>query len=452
LSVAGYVLFGHVLHREEFAGLASTYVILFAAYLFVMRRNEQVDFSVLLSAAILFRLTFLFSMPRMSDDYVRFIWDGTLSVRGINPYAHLPADLIQQYSGDDYLRRLFAGMNSPTYYSVYPPVLQWIFALAAWMGAGNLLGAVVTLRLVCLCAETGSLLIIRKLLQRLSLPQSNLLWYALNPLVIIELSGNLHFEAVMIFFLLLAVYLLFIAVSPEQPAAEVNGSPAAAIKKSGIAFSPRFFFSSVAFGLSIATKLVPLLFLPFLIKRLGWKNSVAYFGMVGLVVLLSAVPFIDRQLMGNLGSSLDLYFRKFEFNASIYYIIRWIGFEVGGYNIIQSAGPWLAAGVFVLVMVMMVTEKKITAANFFFMAQWALAIFLLLSTTVHPWYLTTLVMFSVFTEMKFAVVWSLVVMLTYATYQTQPYQEHLWLTVAEYVAVGLALLAEVRGKRSQPNL
>jgi len=205
----------------------------------------------------------------------------------------------------------------------------------------------------------------------------------------------------------------------------------------------QLFTSAVAFSLSIATKLIPLLFLPFLIKRLGWKKSILYFIIIGISFLLLFLPFIDRQLIQNISSSIDLYFQKFEFNASIYYLIRWIGFQVKGYNIIQSVGPWLALSVFLSVMILLWKEKRITERNFFFMMQWSLLIFLLLSTTVHPWYITTLVMLSVFTEMRFAIVWSLVVILSYATYQTQPYNENLWLTTAEYAIVFAAIIYEL---------
>lgn len=454
ISLAGYVLTGYILHRENFVGVASVYLCLFAAYLFLMRRATKSNFSSFLVIAIVFRFAFLFSFPRLSDDYFRFVWDGIMTNLFHNPYTVLPSTFIR-HSGDvnELLEQLYSRMNSPDYYTIYPPVLQFIFAFAAWLSPHSLLGAVMVLRLSCIAAEIGTLVLLKKLLHHFQLPVTNLLWYALNPLVIIELSGNLHFEAVMIFFLVLAIYLLVIAgseatkQSPTIHEPRLDGMTSSEMKKAGMAIIPRFIFSAIAFSLSIATKLIPLLFLPFLIRRLGWKRSIIYFAVIAAMLALLFLPFIDRELISNFGSSMDLYFQKFEFNASIYYIIRWIGFAVKGYNIIQSAGPWLAASVFISVMVLMVTEKKIIIRNFFSMAQWALTIFLLLSTTVHPWYLTTLVMFTVFTEMKFAIVWSLVVILSYATYQTQLYEENLWLTAAEYAAVLLTILIEFRSRR-----
>lgn len=425
--MAGYVLFGYVLHRNEFAWIASVYIVLFAAYLYLVRRSNEVSFQFLIAAAVLFRFVFLLSIPRMSDDYFRFVWDGMLSVQGMNPYADLPVEIMQSKSGDSYLVLLYEGMNSKQYYSVYPPILQSIFAAALWHSPANLHGAVIILRLSILAAEIGTLILLKKLLERFHLPKTNLLWYAFNPLVIIELSGNLHFEAVMIFFLLLAIWWLLPSLTGTERRSNLH-----------------LLLSSVAYGFSIATKLIPLMFLPFLIRRLGWQRVLIYFSMIAAILLLLFLPFLNMELIRHIGSSIDLYFQKFEFNASIYYLIRWIGFGVNGYNIIQSAGPWLALSVFLLVLLLMISEKKLTASSFFSMAQWSLAIFLLLSTTVHPWYLASLVMMSVVTEKRFAIVWSLVVVLSYAAYQNSDYHENLWLIAAEYLILLPVLVLDFR--------
>jgi hypothetical protein len=49
----------------------------------------------LIGAALLFRLLLLFAVPALSDDFYRFLWDGRLSLEGINPFLYTPRQLIQ---------------------------------------------------------------------------------------------------------------------------------------------------------------------------------------------------------------------------------------------------------------------------------------------------------------------------------------------------------------------
>ena len=65
----------------------------------------------------------------------------------------------------------------------------------------------------------------------------------------------------------------------------------------------------------------------------------------------------------------------------------------------------------------------------------AVTAYLLLSTTVHPWYLAIPLILSVFTEMKYVIVWTVVVMLSYYAYSNPEYQENLWLVTLEYITV-----------------
>jgi hypothetical protein len=148
---------------------------------------------------------------------------------------------------------------------------------------------------------------------------------------------------------------------------------------------------------------------------------------------------MDSQFIKDIGSSLNLYFQKFEFNASIYYLIRWIGIQWKGYDIIGQAGPWLAIVTFILVISLMIFEKRVTLKNGFRMMQWSLTIYLLLATTVHPWYITPLIAMSVFTEYRFAIIWSLFIIFSYSTYQVKPYHENLWWTALEYMALIIAI-------------
>ncbi|MBL4592608.1 MAG: mannosyltransferase, partial [Flavobacteriales bacterium] len=249
-----------------------------------------------------------------------------------------------------------------------------------------------------------------------------ILLYALNPLVIVELSGNLHFEGMMLLCIVVGVYWLM------------------ANKWAGAAFW---------WAMAISIKLIPILFLPVLLKRLGIAKSVWFYIITTLALAFTFLPFLDHKLIEHIFSSIDLYFRTFEFNASIYYVIRWLGFKQVGYNIIQQVGPILSIATFVLVMVVYFYKNNswqdVLKKMFF-----AYTIYLLLATTVHPWYVINLVLLSVFVRnYRYAIVWSMLVVLSYTAYMSDTYQENYLLIAIEYIVViGWFVFELFRSKRA----
>jgi alpha-1,6-mannosyltransferase len=411
ISFAGYVLLAYFTPRDQFGQLISIFLLLFVLYGFTVRRAGGKGMLRLgLAAAILFRLLWLPAIPALSDDYFRFIWDGRLLANGINPYLILPEQFFPgpEASGVDLNEELFQGLNSPGYFTVYPPLLQSIFALSAWLFPESITGSVVVMRMIIILAEAGSFWLIRQLLRQYGLSETNVLLYALNPLVIAELSGNLHFEALMIFFLLLAVWFLS---------------------------RQRWLLSALSWAMAVSAKLIPLMFLPFLIRRLGWQKSILFFSVLGLTLVLQFLPFMSRELLANFFSSVDLYFQKFEFNASVYYLVRWIGYQVVGYNLIVQAGPLLSLLVLILVLRMAYTEKQTDIPALFRSMLLSLSIYYLLATTVHPWYATPLVALCLFTPFRYPLLWSALIVLSYHAYQTEAYREIPWLTAIQYVPV-----------------
>jgi alpha-1,6-mannosyltransferase len=80
-------------------------------------------------------------------------------------------------------------------------------------------------------------------------------------------------------------------------------------------------------------------------------------------------------------------------------------------------------------------------------AMFILLSYLLLTTTLHPWYITPLLAISIFTHFRFAIVWSAMIFLTYAGYTNNGFEENLWLTTLEYISVMGYLAYELVWKR-----
>jgi len=394
--------------------------VLFGAY-FLMLRKDAAPLSVLLIGAVVMRVAVWGNFPNLSDDMYRFVWDGRLWTQGENPFLHLPAYYMETdhgFSGLD--SSLFALLNSPEYYSIYPPVCQWIFAVATFLFPTSLYGSALVMKGFILLAEIGNIWLIRKMAAHFKLPATTVLLYALNPLVIFELTGNAHFEAIMIFFLLGSIYALL---------------------------KNNWLFSALLFALSVCTKLLPLMFLPFLIKRLGWVASMRYFAVVGLLVMLFFTPFISVDLVTNFAQSVDLYFQNFEFNASIYYVLRWIGIKITGFNLIKFVGSGLSGITLLFILYLAWREKNTDWTDWKNLPKkmlFAQTTYYGLATIVHPWYTTTLLALSSFTPYRYVAVWTATVTLSYYTYRDTTYTENLWLVAIEYLVVGGWMIYEFR--------
>jgi len=78
---------------------------------------------------------------------------------------------------------------------------------------------------------------------------------------------------------------------------------------------------------------------------------------------------------------------------------------------------------------------------------WILTIYFLVSTTVHPWYITTLVFLSCFTNYKFVLVWSATIFFSYFAYHKGGVDANTLIEVIEYFSFGIVLLFELINNR-----
>ena len=422
-SIAFYLSFAYDLERTDFIKLISLYSALFIiAYLFI--EKFKLNYWVLAGLGIVFRLLFIGAIPNLSQDFYRFIWDGRLVAQGFSPYLFTPNMYFQEISASlgiviPQAEELYNGMGalSAGHFSNYPPINQLFFAVAGLFNGKSNLGSVIVLRTINILADIGILYFGKKLLQDLNLPIKNIFWYFLNPFIIIELTGNLHFEGVMLFFFIWGIYMLF---------------------------KEKSLWSAIMIGISISVKLIPLLFLPLFYKFFSRPNKnsklLRFYLITGTVVLLTFLPFYSLEFFQNFSATITLWFQDFEFNASIYYIIRWIGFQVVGWNIIETVGKILPILVLLFILVIAIFRKNNTPQQLLTAMLFAISFYFLLSTTVHPWYIAIPLLLSVFTKYKFPIVWSLMVMLSYSAYGKDGFHENLWLVALEYVVViGVAL-------------
>ena len=415
--------------RHETVPLIVTYIFAFGIYLFVVKRADERTLSFWMYGAFAIRIALLFSVPNLTEDFYRFLWDGRLTAGGFHPLSHPPSYYIENnitVSGID--AELYDRLNSKTYYSVYPPIAQLLFWICAEVSS-NVSGSLLWFKVLIMAADVGVVLIMKNLLGTLKMNTSNVLLYALNPLVLIEIAGNAHYESVMIFLLLLTFYFFL-------------------REKTGIA--------SWAFALSVCTKLLPVMFLPAFWHLLGKRRAIAFYVATAGICVILFLPYSNQLAIDGMTNSLGYYFSRFEFNASLYYLAREIGYLVAGFNIIQIAGTALA-----LVSALLILRISFNPTNYntaahttqdrlsfsFQTILWVMTIYLLFATTVHPWYIITLLAISIFTPFRFVILWTLMIFLTYAGYTTDGYLENLGVVALEYAVVIAYMLFELSQRK-----
>ncbi len=439
LSTAFYLGFAYDLVRSDFIKLISLYgALFFLTYKLVQISNG--NFWTIAGIGILFRLIFIVAIPNLSQDFYRFLWDGRMLIQGINPYLFTPDYLLNDPTAllkvsIPQAQELYNGMGelSASHYSNYPPINQLFFAIAGLFAGKSIIGSVVILRLIMISADIGILYFGKKLLEKLSLPVSNIFWYFLNPFIIIELTGNLHFEGVMLFFVIWSLYLLHRA---------------------------KWFWAALILAVSVGIKLIPLLFLPLFFQYFTQKKPLAKgfwnftkFCLVVLgAVLILFAPFLSSEFILNFTNTVNLWFQNFEFNASIYNIIKWIGFEGYDTNLIKPYGRISPFLVIVAILILTFFRKNRSTKELITAMLFGISIYFLLATTIHPWYICTPLILSVFTKYKFPIVWSAAVMLSYSAYGTSGFSENLWLVALEYTLIIGFAVWEIFRIRTEPKL
>lgn len=391
--------------------------LLFVAYFLLLENDflKKQSTYFYIALALLFRVAMLFHIPNLSDDFYRFIWDGRLGANGENPFFFLPDEIVHlpHYQAYYLNETLYTHLNSPHFYTIYPPVCQSFFTLSALCFPQNIMGASIMLKLAILLAEIISCFLIFAILKKWQIPKEIGLLYALNPMIIVELTGNIHFEAWMIMGVLGAIY-----------------------------FLENKILSAFFLSLAICAKLIPLLFIPLLFRQIGGKQTLLYGIIVGGFCGLFFLPFWDIRTIEAIISSSRLYFQHFEFNASLFYLakalhltflLRMLFFLVF-FTIAVFPSFWGIKNL---------PPEKAWIQQIF----WVLCCYILISASVHPWYIMPIFAFSVLTPWRFPLLWLCLLPLTYFAYHQIPYTENavfLWL---EYGFVGMYGLWEM-GKKS----
>lgn len=330
--------------------------------LLVARHGRQLDRAwLLLGGAALLRLLFLPALPDLSVDPFRYVWDGWLSAGGINPYRYTPSDPALVHGHGEIL---FQGMNSRDFFSIYPPLSQWLFLPAGlgyerwgWPGAFFVLKGTLAL------AEFAGLIFLLQAMRRWDVPLRYLALYAWNPLTLVAISAVGHSEAGLV----LGLGLLALGLARAAPT-----------------------LAWVGLGLAAVSKGVPFLLAPLLLRfhaSRGGLGKASWSAVAGLLpALLLSLPFLFPGLPGRVLDSVDLYVRLFEFNAGLLALLRAALDPVLAGDGSALLGPGLRWTFLIAAVGIWVRHPLSSARDVLAGGLLLTGLYLATATTVHPWY------------------------------------------------------------------
>ncbi len=213
-----------------------------------------------ISFPIVFNVAFLFTPPTLSIDLLSYISHGYIeTTMGGNPLVEPSSSVAGTPLGTELLRYGWRPVHPA---SPYGPAWTRVEASAA-RSFDDARSQMVVLKLVVVAASLGTALLIWSILGRVR-PELRLLGtlaYLWNPMIVMELAGDGHNDAVMVFFVLLGLFLTI---------------------------ERRVVGGIVATSLGALTKYVPILFLPLQIAWM-WRTRPSTSRFAGRVLAGAAV-------------------------------------------------------------------------------------------------------------------------------------------------------------------
>ena len=333
----------------------------------------------------LFRWLLLKTYPTLSSDVFRYMWDAHVAVNGVSPYAY-PISAAQL----DWLDIPFRAQVDHAYMATpYMPAAQWFFAAIALLYPLEPL----SFQTAAILFDLSTAFILSRLLALAGLPAHRLLIYLWNPLVIVETAQGAHVDALMVTLMMLAVYAICSRTNSPAPAPQ-DARPAP-----GAAPPPFSVLTPALLALATLTKLIPLLLTPLFWWRWNWGSRLLYAYLVIAMLVSPALRAgwgVTGELDGRgLFGALRIYKESWNFNSGPFHWLKMWLIEMGVNDPMAQAQEITYFLFFLLLLGVWIRSRR-SRRDLQATLRWMaipLAGYLLLTATVHPWYLLPLMPF-----------------------------------------------------------
>jgi alpha-1,6-mannosyltransferase len=410
LYIGAFRLGNLLKHVVPFEIIALLLVVLSLAAFVAARRITDFDRRVLIvviGAAAVFRLIFVFSPPTLSDDIYRYAWDGRVQLAGLSPYTHTPKDPALRQFKSPGVSRLKGNVGVV---AVYQPAAQILFFATATAGDKSIYAIKGALALL----DVGTIWLILGILKLLKRRAAPAIIYAWSPLIVFEISGSGHIDGLATFFVVAAVYL---AIKSFKYRAGACG------------------------GLALATKLYPGIILAALttkardIKPLIGAGAAMAAVYIPYMVWGGSITLVGKTIAGASVAGGP------SFNQGLKAAVIWL---CGGPGPgVDNAYAILAASTIIAAAFYFWTQAK-TPRGIVRAAFWLTTLLIILLPYSVPWYFALVLPFAVIEESWALTYLAGTVLLAYLFYSGASWGMPAWVQPVEYIPFFILLLADLK--------
>lgn len=340
------------------------------------KSNKLTSFKALFITAIIARLLLVGADLYTSNDVDRYLFDGRITYEGYDPYSishdhPALAQLKEQWQPPE---------EHAAYVTIYPPLALGLFTLAAATGVEN---AQLTWEIMLLIASIAIVFLSALLLKKLN-KLKHIALIALSPILILEAGIGLHIDTFLTLTIVAAIY------AWQQHKTALCG---------------------VLIALGVLLKILPvMLLLPLFFLQKSIKSAFL------LVLTCFTTIIISYAITLALGlypvGSIGVFFEKWRFASPLFSLLDSLFSVQTTIAILALFASILACGIAYFCL-----SHRYKNANqqtsIFIAIQLALAIPLLISPVVFPWYLMALVPLLALSPNIYLMAWLLIMPITY---------------------------------------
>lgn len=357
--------------------------------------------AVVMATAVMLRAAFLMTDPILSDDIFRYVWDGRAQHAGINPYLYAPDDPRVAFLREGHEEN-FQGINNKDIPTIYPPLMQMAFYVATAASE-----SVHWMKFFFVLADLAIVFVLARLLPLLGLDPLRALVYAWSPLAVVEVAGSGHNDV-------LGALLLMASLD--------------AILRQREALSVTFL------TLSGMAKIIGFTLIPLFVRSVRPRALL----LVPLLTIGLALPYVSAGSLALRG--LTQYGLRWRGNDALFHILYYVTGSLDTAKVV--------VGVFLVTMVLVLVALGANPIRSSYLTVGAI---LLLTTTVHPWYLLWIAPFLAIYPSPAWLYLTLSVALAYhSAYLATPgqaWEDAVWVKLLEYGPFFALAILGLWGKR-----